>query len=126
MIRGSDFLTHAETIGTEIEAAFRIVMELQERNLLKVRIDKNGKEPLIMWELKCTEDTENDHFAVAEKEETTMDDGTMTNIYVNQIRSLSSIIKELNDVIAGFKDDIQSLRTENDLLRAKLERKEKA
>ena len=60
------------------------------------------------------------------KEETTMDDGTMTNIYVNQIRSLSSVIKELNDVIAGFKDDIQSLRTENDLLRAKLERKEKA
>lgn len=55
-----------------------------------------------------------------------MDDGTMTNIYVNQIRSLSSIIKELNDVIAGFKDDIQSLRIENDLLRAKLERKEKA
>ena len=67
MIRGSDFLTHAETIGIKIEAAYRIVMELQKRNLLKVRIDKNGKEPLIMWELKCTEDTESDHCAVAEQ-----------------------------------------------------------
>ena len=57
VIRGSDFLTHAETIGTELEAAYRIVMELQKRNLLKVKIDKNGKEPLITWELKCIEDT---------------------------------------------------------------------
>lgn len=57
MIRGSEFLEHSETLGEEIEAAYRIVMELQKRNLLKVKIDRRAKDPLIIWELKCTEDT---------------------------------------------------------------------
>ena len=58
MIRGSEFLEHSKTLGEEIEAAYRIVMELQQRNLLKVKIDRRVKDlPLIIWELKCTEDT---------------------------------------------------------------------
>lgn len=63
MIRGSDFLEYSETLGNEIESAYRIVMELQKRELLKVTINKKTKKPFIMWELKCTEDkvTENEN-----------------------------------------------------------------
>ena len=57
MICGTDVLEYTETIGEEMEAAYRIVMELQKRRLLKCKIDRTGKEPLISWELKCSEET---------------------------------------------------------------------
>ena len=50
-IRGSSFLDHP-IMGENIEAAYKIVMELQERGLLKVTINrKEGEEPLILWEI---------------------------------------------------------------------------
>ena len=50
-IRGSSFLDHP-VMNENIEAAYKIVMELQERGLLEVKIDrKEGEEPLILWEI---------------------------------------------------------------------------
>ena len=50
-IRGSSFLEHP-IMDKNIEAAYKIVMELQERGLLKVKIiRKEGKESFILWEI---------------------------------------------------------------------------
>jgi hypothetical protein len=54
-IKGSAFLEHP-TINEHVEAAYRIIMELQERGILKVKINhKEGVEPYIQWEI----DTDN-------------------------------------------------------------------
>ena len=50
-IRGSSFLNHP-IIDEKIEAAYKIIMELQKRGLLEVKIfRKSGEEPLIQWEI---------------------------------------------------------------------------
>ena len=51
IIRGSAFLEHP-IMGEKIEAAYKIVMELQEKGLLNVKIDrKDGEESFIQWEI---------------------------------------------------------------------------
>lgn len=50
-IRGTCFLEYGENLEEHIEAAYRIIMDLQERGYLKARIDRNGEEPLVIWEL---------------------------------------------------------------------------
>ena len=50
-IKGSAFLNHP-IIDERIEAAYRIVMELQKRGILKVTINrKAGEESFIQWEI---------------------------------------------------------------------------
>ena len=49
-IKGSAFLEHP-IMDECIEAAYKIVMELQERRILKVKIKrKEGEESFIQWE----------------------------------------------------------------------------
>ena len=50
-ICGTCFLEYGENLEEHIEAAYRIIMDLQERGYLKARIDRNGEEPLVIWEL---------------------------------------------------------------------------
>ncbi len=51
IIRGSAFLEHP-IMGEKIEAAYRIVIELQEKGLLNVKIDrKDGEKSFIRWEI---------------------------------------------------------------------------
>ena len=50
-IKGSAFLNHP-IIDERIEAAYRIVMELQERGILKAKIiRKKGEEAFVQWEI---------------------------------------------------------------------------
>ena len=50
-IKGSAFLNHP-IIDERIEAAYRIVMELQKRGILTVKINhKEGEESFIQWEI---------------------------------------------------------------------------
>ena len=50
-ICGTCFLQYGKDLEEHIEAAYRIVMDLQERGYLKARINRDGDEPLVIWEL---------------------------------------------------------------------------
>ena len=54
-IHGTCFLEFGENMDEHVEAAYRIVMDLQERGYLKAKIDRNGKEPLVIWKLSLNE-----------------------------------------------------------------------